>query len=128
MAEPLPVVSDEVFARMVEARNKQRREEIARLRQEASAKQKAASALEKEEKKDGTSQDGGKVSQEAGQDPLKKATPRSRRWRRDNCKPYDASAKGPRRDRGGRRGRGGGSFSGATIQIGSGRPIVYVQK
>ena len=115
-----------VIFQLKQERAKQQREKAADLRQKAADLQRQASAIEKVAV---ATEDAGGVRGEEQKSPKAKATPRSRKWRRDRpgCKPY-APPKGPRRGGrgGGRGGIGGGSF--ATIQIGSGRPIVYMQK
>ena len=94
------------------------------MRQKAAEMQREAHAIEKSAV---TTEDAGGV-----QEKISKETPRSRKWRRDRpgCKPY-SPPKGPRRGgRGGgpKKGRRGGGGSFATVQIGNGRPICYIQK
>ena len=137
----LPEVTDEEFARMVEVnsghilifydfniffyqeRAKQKRDKIAELRQKASAYQKEASAIEKEVDK--YEEATGKSIDVGDNGPARKPpkpTARSQKWRgraRESCKPYV-----PPKNRGPRRGGPGGKSG--TIQIGTGRPIVYV--
>ena len=114
----------------LQERLKKKRDRVAELRRAAAELQKEASKEEKEVVPLEEAMKPGPSGQEAVGQPGRRWQPtaRSADWRKTKgknaCNPY----KPPKGPRGPKRGPPGGkSFGGGVIQIGSGRPIVYMK-